>query len=38
MICEEKEREDFEFEIVLMLSEEEEFNKQRLRSKGFLLQ
>jgi hypothetical protein len=31
-----KEREDFEFEIVLMLSEEEEFNKQRLRSKGFV--
>jgi len=31
-----KEREDFEFEIVLMLFEEEEFNKQRLRSKGFV--
>jgi hypothetical protein len=31
-----KEKEDFEFEVVLTLEEEREFNRQKMRETGYL--
>ena len=36
MTQEEKDKEEFEFQVVLMQEEEREFNRQKLRETGYL--
>jgi hypothetical protein len=35
MTPEERERDDFEFEVALMLEEEREFNREKMRETGY---